>query len=127
MKSLKPQEQPQVYRATTSRTARKQAGVVLILALTVLALLFLVFLIWLSVRPQPRIEQATGLEETATAFAQTATAFAAIIDMERTPSAPLSLPEVEATSTAIIQALQTAQPLLFPTPEPGAITATPEP
>lgn len=120
------QEPPQIYRATTPRTARKRASALLILLFTVLALLFLAFLIWLAVRPQTRIEGPVGLEETATAFALTATAFAALIDVERTPSAPLSLPEVEATSTALIQALQTAQPLLFPTPEPGRAN-TPEP
>ena len=78
------------------------------------------FALWLSQPPEPG--SGVRYQETATAASAVATAFAETVTAAQTPETGLSLPEVEATSTALFRELQTAQPLLFP-----AVSVTPEP
>lgn len=112
---------PTQYQFTTRKASWKRR--IALLLLIVFAAAFLLLAVLLSLPSEPE----GGAGATATAFAMTATAFAGMFLREGGTNT-LTLPEVQATSTALFRELQTAQPLLSPSgsPEPVA-TFTPEP
>lgn len=120
---------PNEYQMTTAKALRKRRIALLLLIVLVAAFLALAILISLPSEPQGGVQDYTA---TATALSLTATAFAQkfMLDNGIDPNTTnvLTHPEVQATSTAMYQQMQTALPSLFPleTPEPVA-TLPPEP